>query len=172
MYAGLAVLIAPILSLGWAIALLIIISVYDMYAVWRSKHMVVMAQAQAKNNMFAGLYLPKAAEKVRRKTPSDSARTTAHGARIAVPPSPVGSAAILGGGDIAFPLLFSCVTMDWLIMNGTGQVDALYATTIITATVTVALVLLLFFARKDRFYPAMPFLAAGCLVGLGIILLL
>jgi presenilin-like A22 family membrane protease len=171
MYAGLAVLIVPILSLWYAVALLVIISLHDMYAVWRSKHMVVMAEAQAKSNIFAGLYIPKHAGGTRRTAVATQAATQARSSP-ATPPSLNRSAAILGGGDIAFPLLFSGVVMDWLITRGVTRTAALYETTIITLTTAIALALLLFLAKKDRFYPAMPFVTAGCFVGLGIVALL
>jgi presenilin-like A22 family membrane protease len=163
MYAGLAVLLVPIFTLFWIIMLLLVVSVYDIIAVWYSKHMVVMAEAQTKSNLFAGLYIPKTGS-----TP-----------KIEAVPQPKGqnsplktSAAILGGGDIAFPLLFSGVAMDWLIVNHQSQLSAFFGTLIITLFATVALALLFYYAKKDKFYPAMPFLTAGCLVGLGILMLL
>jgi hypothetical protein len=36
----------------------------------------------------------------------------------------------------------------------------------------IALTMLFFFAKKDRFYPAIPFLTAGCFLGYGIVWLL
>jgi presenilin-like A22 family membrane protease len=160
MYAGLAVLLVPILDLKWAIILLVAISIYDMIAVWYSKHMVVMAQEQAKSNLFAGLYIPK------------SPRGTA----LVAPPPPrhekrehKTGAAILGGGDIAFPLLFSGVTMDWLIVKGASVQTAFLQCTIITLAATGALLGLFAYAERDKFYPAMPFLTAGCLIGLAIV---
>ena len=43
---------------------------------------------------------------------------------------------------------------------------------IIVATTTLALALLFMAAKKDRFYPAMPFISAGCLVGWAVTLLI
>jgi len=64
--------------------------------------------------------------------------------------------AILGGGDVAFPLIFAGV-----ILNKYGMTDAL----ITIAFTSIALLLLFTFSKKGKFYPAMPFLTAGCLVG-------
>jgi presenilin-like A22 family membrane protease len=65
--------------------------------------------------------------------------------------------AILGGGDIGFTLLFAGV-----ILNKFGFLEA-----IITAiTASVALFMLFMFSKKNKFYPAMPFLSIGCFVGL------
>ena len=82
------------------------------------------------------------------------------------------SGAILGGGDIAFPLIFSGVVMDWTITQGTSQMLALYQTLAVTIGATAALTLLFVFAKKDSYYPAMPFLSAGCLFGFAIVWLL
>ncbi|MBU4492958.1 MAG: hypothetical protein KKA61_01170, partial [Nanoarchaeota archaeon] len=71
--------------------------------------------------------------------------------------------AILGGGDIAFPLIFAGV-----VMKNVGFLTSL----IIPVFVSAALLILLIKSKKDRFYPAMPFLTMGCLVGYGFILLL
>jgi len=168
MYAGLAVMLVPLFSIGWAILMLLIISIYDVVAVWQSKHMVVMAEAQTKSNLFAGLYIPKRS--------SDQLREPSHPQASAVladknyeTKGSRSSSAILGGGDIAFPLLFSGVVMDWLIISGSDTIVALYATMIVSVSATLALALLFAFAKKDRYYPAMPFLSAGCLLGLGII---
>ena len=74
------------------------------------------------------------------------------------------SIAILGGGDIAFHLLFSGV-----LLKTTGGFIAPVITTI---TTTIALSLLFYFGKKGKFYPAIPFIAGGCFVGYGIFQLL
>ena len=56
-YAGIAVLLSPILSVGISIILLLLISVYDAYAVWKSKHMIKLAEFTKKSNLFPGLAL-------------------------------------------------------------------------------------------------------------------
>ena len=65
--------------------------------------------------------------------------------------------AVLGGGDVAFPLLFSGV-----VMKTTGSY---VFPLIITLTTAIALGLLLTYSEKGKFYPAMPFISAGCFVG-------
>lgn len=218
MYAGIAILIAPLFTIWWAIALLAIISVYDMIAVWQSKHMVVMAEAQRENKLFAGLYIPRRNKESASKT--IDTRTTQRAVPVAAPitrmirttnaagkrvtkrivmdepPAPPSmkrtgkdnakndvtttsttsggtkSGAILGGGDIAFPLIFSGVVMDWAIVQGTSPMIALYQTLAVTVGATAALTLLFVFAKKDRYYPAMPFISAGCLVGFAIVWLM
>lgn len=158
MYAGIAILIVPLFDLTWAIVLLVLISIYDVIAVWHSKHMVKMAEAQTKSNLFAGLYLPKKGPKVKL------------GEKVTTKKS--GGAAILGGGDIAFPLLFAGVVMKWLIERmGHPPFTALLVSLTVAFTTAAALFLLFYFAKKDRYYPAMPFLTAGCFLGLLIVAL-
>ena len=134
-YAGLAAIFVPVLNL-WSISiLLIVISIYDMWAVWKTKHMVKLAEFQTESNLFAGLHLPYGDKKV----------------------------AIIGGGDIGFPLMFSGV-----ILKTYGLTSALIATVFITLSLTA----LLIYSKKNKFYPAMPFLAIGCFVGYLVIRLL
>ncbi|MBT4446697.1 hypothetical protein HOC96_05585, partial [archaeon] len=66
--------------------------------------------------------------------------------------------AILGGGDIAFPLLFAGVLLKDYSMT---------AALIIPIFATAALSILFYYSKKGKFYPAMPFISAGCFVGLG-----
>lgn len=161
MYAGILILLAPLFNLFWAVALLLVISIYDAIAVWKSKHMITLAKAQTDRKMFAGLYIPK-------------------GKKMHVPPpkhpkkkSKRSGSAILGGGDIAFPMLFAGVVLQWLIeVRGIMPNIALYYTLIIALGATAALAFLFAYSKKDTFYPAMPFITAGCLLGLGVVSLL
>ncbi|MBC8500620.1 MAG: hypothetical protein ISS25_00900 [Nanoarchaeota archaeon] len=162
MYSGLAVLLAPIFDLFWAFMLLLVISIYDMYAVWKSKHMIKMAKFQAKSKLFAGLMIPYEEKK---------------GIRLEIPQKPdlmpkkkKVRNAILGGGDVAFPLIFSAVVMENLIKQGVSSTLAFFQTTIISVTVTIAILGLFVFAKKEKFYPAMPIVTLGCVIGYLIVL--
>lgn len=141
-YSGLAVIFVPLLTPLTTIILLLLISVYDMYAVWKSKHMARMAQFQARSGIFAGLLLPYLPQKLvlRRKGAGAGMVRTA----------------VLGGGDIGFPLIFAGVVMKQL---------GLQQSVLVPLGATLALLGLLCFGQKKRFYPAMPFLTAGCLAG-------
>ncbi len=174
-YAGLAIVFVPVLGVLHMIILLLLISIYDMYAVWKSGHMIEMAKFQTQSSVFAGVNIPyslgrkpKKGEKVVKKKVRS---------------------AILGGGDIGFPLLFSGVVMQSLanmpsvVAQVTPTMSAasrgillsgllLPKVLIITITTTIALGLLFYFAEKDKFYPAMPFVSAGCLIGYGLMLLI
>jgi len=156
-YGGLASLIVPIINIQSAFLLLIAISIYDMFAVWRSKHMVSMAKFQTESKIFAGLMLSyqKPGEKIELTTEKDS---------DLVDDKTKPKSAILGGGDIAFPLLFSGAVMK--------MTASFLNPFIITVTASLALLGLLWKGKSNRFYPAMPFISAGCFVGYGIVLLL
>ena len=164
-YSGIGIFLTPILNLYWSVTLLIVVAIYDMYAVWKSKHMIDMAQFQTQTHIFAGLSIPY-------KTPS---RKTTHPAIILshLPKQKTEyKNAILGGGDLAFPLLFTGSAMEHLLLKGFTISQALSHSFLIVLGSSAALFLLLTLAKKDRFYPAMPFLAAGCFVGYGLMLLI
>ena len=173
-YTGLAVLFLPLLNLTAVVILLLVISVYDMIAVWKSKHMVKLAQFQTQERLFAGLFLPYQQDKVSTRVTSMKKGTIVKkkgkkkkGKLYVVKEH---KSAILGGGDIAFPLLFSSVVMEYLIIDaGFTKAYALGLTGITSITTALALGMLLMKAEKDKFYPAMPFVSAGCFIGLAII---
>ena len=146
-YGGLAAIFVPIPSftIGAAFWLLFLISVYDMYAVWTTKHMIKMAKFQAKLRIFAGLLIPY-------KLPKPG-----KGKRLVKVKT-----AVLGGGDIGFPLIFAGV-----VMKTFGFWNAM----LIPPFTTIALLLLFVKGKKNKFYPAMPFISIGCVVGFGAVLL-
>ena len=157
-YAGIAILFVSFFNLITAFILLIVISIYDMIAVWKSKHMVALAKFQTKSKVFAGLLVPykKIDKSEKLKIPLANQKLK----KVEI------KTAILGGGDIAFPLIFSSAIMQHLILNkGMDKLAALQSTFIITVFVTIALLILFLKSKKDRFYPAMPFISIGCLAG-------
>jgi len=167
-YGGLAAILVPIPIVNeyTIIILLLIISVYDAYAVWKSKHMVKMAQFQAKSKVFAGLLVPyKNEEKVMK-----AAKVTKKASKKGKVKFKGVKTAILGGGDVAFPLLFSGAVLKTMVLVD-GFAIGFLKTLIVTLFTTIALAWLFFKGREDRFYPALPFLTAGCLVGYGVLLL-
>ena len=151
-YGGIAAILVPIMNLYAAFMSLILISIYDAYAVWKSKHMVTLAKFQTSSKVFAGLSIPY---KMPKKEDKKKAGRVVKIEKI--------KTAILGGGDIAFPLIFAGV-----VMKNTGFLTSL----IIPVFVSAALLILMIKSKKDKFYPAMPFLSLGCLAGYGFILLL
>jgi presenilin-like A22 family membrane protease len=173
-YSGIAILFVPLLDIWWAIALLLVISAYDAFAVWKSKHMVKMAQFQTGSRVFAGLMITfdeagksvkRSAGKVKKRVAKSAGKATA---KVQT------REAILGGGDIAFPLIFAGVVMEGLV-NGAAQLSkeiALLKVLIIPVVLAIVLYILLVKGEEGKFYPAMPFITAGCLVSYILIMLI
>ncbi len=148
-YGGIATLVFPWFNLQSVSILLILIAIYDAYAVWKSKHMITLAKSQSKAKVFAGLLVPysiKRKKKVKRKGPPVKVRV-----------------AMLGGGDIAFPLIFAGI-----VMKDVG----LWQSLLIPLFAMGGLAYLLWFGSEKKFYPAMPFIGVGCFVGLGVVWIL
>ncbi|MEE9323016.1 MAG: presenilin family intramembrane aspartyl protease [Candidatus Aenigmarchaeota archaeon] len=166
-YAGIAIIFVPLLDIVWAVLLLLAISAYDMFAVWKSRHMIRLAEFQTKSRAFAGVML---SYKIKVKEKIEKAK---EGGKKAKEIREEFKSAILGGGDIAFPMIFAGVVMDSMIKGGVlAKNFAFLQALIIPVIVTVFLFFLLTMAKKDRFYPAMPFLTAGCLIGYGLVWLI
>lgn len=158
-YGGFAAIFVPIMNLYAVFMLLLLISIYDIYAVWKSKHMVKLAKFQISSRAFAGLSIPyELLEKENKKKIGRIVKI-----ENKMPEKEEIKTAILGGGDIAFPLIFAGV-----VMKNTGFLTSL----IIPIFVSIALLILLVKSKEDKFYPAMPFLSLGCLAGYGFIFLL
>ena len=157
-YGGLASIFLNILNIFSVVIILISISVYDMYAVWKSKHMIKLAKFQAKSKIFTGFYIPyKKISSKQKKISRDKNKVRT---------------AILGGGDIGFPLLFSGTVLASMAEQGIPPLTAFSEVLVIPVFTAIALFFLLAKGKKDKFYPAMPFLTVGCFVGYGVFLVI
>lgn len=156
-YGGLAAFMVNIFNLFAAFMLLILISLYDYIAVYRTKHMVKLAEFQSKSRVFAGLFIPYQREKLAMKT-------SLHRKAPASKQKPKGSIAVLGGGDIGFTLIFAGVVMKNLVLHE-SILSGFLKTAIIPIFATFALLFLLVRGQQDKFYPAMPILSLGCFIG-------
>ena len=150
-YGGIAAIFVPLVNVSAAIILLALISIYDIISVRKTKHMITLAKFQAKQKLFAGLVvrygkLSPAKQKEDKKAEAKP------------------SSAILGGGDMGFPLLFAGVVLKTLVITAAPSV-ALIKTSIIPLSATIALAYLFWISKKGKFYPAMPFLTGGCFLG-------
>lgn len=166
-YPGIAAIFVPLLNVWTVILLLILISIYDIYAVWHAGFMQKMAEYQIKKlRFFTGFFVPylgkkerdlikqvKQAKKEKREDKEDGLKNK----KIKV------NVAILGGGDVVFPIILAGV-----VLNTLGLMQAL----IIAIGATLALAYLFYISKKGQFYPAMPFISAGCLLALGLVYLL
>ena len=153
-YPGIAAIFVPLLNIWTIVLLLILISIYDMYAVWHSGFMQKMAKYQIqKLKVFSGFFIPYIGKKERDLMARAAKSKTKSSQKIRV------NVAILGGGDVVFPIILAGVVLRTL-----GLTEAL----IISVGATLALAGLFYASEKGKFYPAMPFISAGCFIALGI----
>ena len=154
-YPGIASVFVPLLNVWTIIALLLLISVYDIWAVWHSGIMQKMAKYQINTlKVFSGFFVPYVSKKVRQqinKWKKTLSKTQLNKKKIKV------NVAILGGGDIVFPIITAGVMLKTL-----GLASAL----LVILGATLGLAYLFFAAEKKKFYPAMPFITAGILLGI------
>ncbi len=142
---------------AWSIiaisAILILISLYDMYAVWHAGFMQKMAKYQIeKVKIFTGFFVPYLGQKERDQL-AKAKLSKNKNKKVKV------SLAILGGGDVVFPLILAGV-----VFNHWGLLQAL----IVSLFSTIALAFLFYISEKGKFYPAMPFITVGAFIGLAI----
>ncbi len=77
-----------------------------------------------------------------------------------------GNVAMLGGGDIGFSLMFSAVAMNFFNLNISD-----FRTYIIPLFITLMLFFLFWKGEKKKYYPAMPYITLGCVLGVCVLLL-
>jgi len=160
-YPGIAAIFVPLLNIWTMIILLILISIYDAWAVWHSGIMQKMAKYQINTlKIFSGFFIPYLSKKDRNKIKmlkQKYKKSELKKKKIKM------NIAILGGGDVVFPIISAGVMLKTL-----GIWPAIFV--IIGAA--LGLSYLLFFSKKKKFYPAMPFITAGIFLGMlvGVIL--
>ena len=150
-YPGIAAVFVPILNIYTIVALLILISIYDMWAVWHSGIMQKMAKYQMdKLNVFSGFFVPYVSKSVKKKL-KKLKKSELKKKKIKV------NIAILGGGDVIFPIITAGVMLKTL---------GIYSSILVIIGATLGLSYLFFMAEKKKFYPAMPYISAGIFLGI------
>jgi presenilin-like A22 family membrane protease len=146
-YPGIAAIFVPLLNPFFMIILLIIISIYDMWAVWKVGLMQKMAKFQMNElKIFGGLLIPYLTKEIRQKISNYKKSKK----QLKVP------IAFLGGGDIFYPIFTSGVFYNYF---GIGAAIAVIFGAFMGLT-------FLMFKMKNKPYPAMPFITAGMFLGL------
>jgi len=172
-YPGIALLLVPLLNVFYAFILLIIISIYDAYAVWKSKHMITMAKFAKDANLFPGLAVNYDSSSGKLKNKKETIKTEKITSKKQN--NKINSkirTGILGGGDIAFPLIFASSFLVFMLEQGFSNISAFFYSLIICLFAGVSLMLLFLYGKKDSYYPAMPFISAGCFIGYLFVMLL
>lgn len=160
-YPGIAAIFVPLMSIWTIVILLILISIYDIWAVWHSGIMQRMAKYQIKEvKVFSGFFIPylgkKEKELIQQAKIAQAKASKTQMKKMKEKNIKV-NVAILGGGDVVFPIIIAGVAL-WTL----GLLPALF----IVFGATLALAILFIFSQKGKFYPAMPFISAGCFLGL------
>jgi len=158
-YPGVAIIFIKILHFYSLLVLLVIISLYDAWAVWRSGFMQKMAKYHInKLNIFPGFLLPSFSNNVKLKI-RNMKKMGKMDKNVKM------KVAMLGGGDVAFSIISmgviyraSSVILPFGLPSFVGGlVPAIFS----IAGATLGLSSLLFFGKSKKFYPAMPFISAG-----------
>ncbi|MBT4376147.1 hypothetical protein HOD29_02125 [archaeon] len=149
-YPGIAAVFVPLLNIKATIILLVIISLYDAWAVWKSGIMQKMAKYQMDElKVFSGFFIPYLSKKTRQKIKKLKKSNSKKGIKVNV--------AILGGGDVIFPIIAAGVAL---------KVWGIWPAILIITGALLGLGSLLLFSEKKKFYPAMPFISAGIFLGM------
>ena len=162
-YPGIAAVFVPILNVWTILLLLILISIYDIYAVWHSKFMQNMAKFQIDHlKLFTGFFVPyitkkQRAELKKQRFKEKRIKGKGRGKKMKI------NLAILGGGDVVFPMITAGVMLKTFSMS---MPFAIVSALLVSVFATLALLALFIFSKKGKFYPAMPFITAGCIAGM------
>jgi len=141
------------------IGLLILISLYDMWAVWKSGIMQKMAKFQMEEvKIFGGFLLPSVSKKVKKelnrikiKYKDKKIPKAIKGKKYKV------NLAILGGGDVIFPIITSGI-----FMRAYGFIPAL----LVIFGSLLGLGFLFMITKEGKAYPAMPYISVGIFLGM------
>jgi len=158
-YPGIAAVFVPILTPVSAIILLVLISIYDMWAVWKSGIMQKMAKFQMEElKIFGGFLIPSFSDKVKaqiqkvkQKYKNKKMPKKVKQRKFKI------NMAILGGGDVIFPIITAGV-----FMRAYGLIPALF----VTAGALAGLTFLFMITKKGKAYPAMPYISTGIILGI------
>ena len=124
------------------IFLLVLFSVYDFIAVYKTKHMIKMARSMIESGAILGFIIPHKLSYFSRKTDSINKDWTF----------------VLGGGDVAFPLLLICSLIPYSI------IDSIIVS--FFSLIGLFLSFLIFIKQKEkRAIPALPPIALLSILG-------
>ena len=112
-----------------------------------------------KLNIFSGFFVPYIGKRIRAKLKKLS-KAKLKKAKIKV------NVAILGGGDVIFPIIAAGVMLKTIGYISVGSIILPIASFFIILGAGLGLGYLFFAAEKKKFYPAMPFITAGILLGM------
>ena len=156
-------------SIVIAISLLVLISIYDAWAVWKSGIMQKMAAYQMEQlNIFGGFLIPTMSKKDKaklQKLRKDYKEKKKLGKEAQKKKIKI-NLAILGGGDVIFPIITAGIFMwafpEQALFGIRGLIPALF----IMLGALAGLIYLFINTEKGKAYPAMPYISAGIFAGM------
>lgn len=143
-----SVLLGLIISPWQVVIILLILSVYDMIAVWKTKHMITMFKGLAEKGVIFALIIPAKIQNLFKSIPSFA--ETAQG-------SPEREFLFLGTGDLALPMIFAVSALQqniwasFLIVGG--------------ALLGILFINFVMMGKERKPLPALPPLAIGAILG-------
>ncbi|MFB6246097.1 MAG: presenilin family intramembrane aspartyl protease, partial [Candidatus Pacearchaeota archaeon] len=154
-YPGIAAVFVPILNIYTAVGLLLLISFYDMWAVWKSQIMQKMAHYHVNTlKVFSGFFVPYLSKNQRQKL--KQLKKQKHLENKKTKEMKVNVAA-LGGGDVVFPIIAAGVI---------GKVAGIGPAIFTSLGALGGLAWLFTQSQPKKFYPAMPFITIGTFLGM------
>jgi len=175
-YPGIAVVVVALIympskeiaSIAISIVILILISIYDAWAVWKSGVMQKMAKYQMEElNIFGGFLIPTMSKKdkekikeLREKYKNKKIPKKEQKKKFKV------NLAILGGGDVIFPIITSGVFMWTFSEQALFGIPGLIPALFIIGGALSGLIYLFINTEKGKAYPAMPYITTGIFLSL------
>ncbi|MGK0208873.1 MAG: presenilin-like A22 family membrane protease [Patescibacteria group bacterium] len=175
-YPGIAIVIIaliynplnPTYSIIFMLVLLFLISIYDAWAVWHSGIMQKMAKYQMEElKVFGGFLIPSISKKDKEKI--NALKLKYKGKKIPTKETKKKykiNLAILGGGDVIFPIITAGVFMWTYSSQSLFGIPGLIPGLFIIAGALAGLSYLFLQTEKGKAYPAMPYITAGIYAGL------
>lgn len=156
--AGVSAQLGVLLTVPAVIILLIVLSIYDFWAVFKSKHMISMAKGLIQRGMAPMIIMPSdwramtvpmkqvEIEKLKKKTKKPLKYM------------------MLGTGDLAFPLVFAVSALAYGLISSFAVIAG--------ALAGLVVIHFLMMSKKFPALPALPPIAAGSIIAFGISLLI
>ncbi|MBS3065253.1 MAG: hypothetical protein J4451_02000 [DPANN group archaeon] len=154
--AGVGARLGTLIRVELVIGLLIILSIYDYIAVFKTKHMVSMFKDMLQKGIPMGIVIPE--------HPSHMSRDISEVSTSKLKEKTKKSFMMLGGGDLAFPALFA--------VSALAQYGLTQALGVVFGSLAgIVIIHWLIVSKKFRALPALPPLAATAILGFLISLL-
>ncbi len=147
-FSGIGAYIGTILGFFPALVLIIGLSVYDFFSVKVSKHMVALAKGSFESNILLGFAYSSSKDTVEEMKEEIEKEGQDR------------DLSFVGGGDVIIPLIFSVSVF--------RSFGLLFAVGSSIFSFIALIILLLVSERKGGFWPAIPILGGGALVGLAV----